>query len=202
MAITDPIKYIRLQIKHLSEYVKIMLTSDSIIMTDGKDLQTEINELNGNLATMSNKINNNLENLSNTIQVAQTGNYGKEWAVSTVDYWEIGNTFPAVNSAYFSITSGKSSITVKKAGIYLIFASAGCRATSSSNAIIWGKITKNSASIRSGQSYGYGGYFSLQLMTCARLNAGDSINFLLSASISSGTLYATGGESLQVIRIA
>lgn len=53
MAVMDTVKHVRLRFKTLLGYVKLMLTSDSVVMKDGKNLQTKVDELSNSLYEMS-----------------------------------------------------------------------------------------------------------------------------------------------------
>lgn len=51
MLLDTSIKHMRLRLKTLKGYINLLLTSDSIIMRDGKNLQTEYDELINKLST-------------------------------------------------------------------------------------------------------------------------------------------------------
>ncbi|MCB6202618.1 collagen-like protein [Extibacter muris] len=125
-----------------------------------------------------------------------TGKYGKEWTISTTQYWDIGNTI-SVNNECYQASSGASTVTIKKPGSYLVIFD--CTAIVSGDASVWGKLQKNNADIHTSINYAHSGYCSLnysKYITCA---AGDKIKVVLSAV---GTVKSTGNDTMQIIKIS
>lgn len=169
MTATDTIKHIRLQLNTLLGYIKIMLTSDSIIMMNGKDLQTEINELNRKLTACYIK-SKHITSLNTT-----------EGQIPFVQSEQMGDCF--------TLNSNGSVIVGDDVELVRVYVSIGCASGSGGRA--WGYLKHNNNYIDSGLEYG--SYAIIKLFGIIQVQKGDTISaeFYETSAISSAGLSCT-----------
>lgn len=168
-----------------SKVVNSLLTTAAGYALDarqGKALDDKITELNSNFEDIGKSIT--------------TGKHGKEWTVSTAQYWDIGNTI-SVNNEYYQSSPGSSTVTIKKPGMYFVIVN--CTVTASGDASVWGQLQKNGADIGTHINHARSNYCGLSYSKCITCVAGDKIKATLSAV---GTVKSTGDDTMQIIKIS
>ena len=140
-------------------------------------------------------LNKSLSEQSLKCKSVQTGHWGQQWKLNQSDYYSIGGK-ELLNQEPSLYATNASRITVKKPGAYLAILHAYTFSTSGGGTL-WAKITVNNSEKQVGAArcQGYGG---IDLHSLLVLNAGDTIDGLLSAT---GDITSEGKDTLTLIRL-
>lgn len=158
------------------------------VVPTNKDLSNSFAELNGKMSEKG--------------ATASIGKYGSVWNLSASYKSIAGNEIRNTNKDVFECKS--NALFVKKPGYYFVSAQTNCFSDDGSGTI-WMKVVKNSSGKETdqlaSQSYVYKGYATVDTQGVIWCEAGDFLNILVSASITSGTIKCSGQDNLTLIKL-
>lgn len=115
----------------------------------------------------------------------------------------VGNNLPVINNEYFETTSGSNAtLSIKKAGTYLLLASSEFGAATGTGGSAWIAIKKvDGTALKVSNAYVYGGTSSASISYLFVTDTPVSLELCAAKSVGSGTIQDKGTDLFQCMKI-